>query len=91
MKRRLIVAAALVLVWAVVVCYMPSKEPVRDPRVEQLQAESKQLQAESKQLQAESKQLQDEVQQLRAEMTDVKNVQGYIVWEKDWRNEKDAP
>ena len=77
MKRRLIVAAALVLVWAVVVCYMPSKEPVRDPRVEQLQAESKQL--------------QDEVQQLRAEMTDVKNVQGYIVWEKDWRNEKDAP
>jgi hypothetical protein len=33
-------------------------------------------------------QLQAEVTQLRADMEDVKNVQGYMAWEKDWRNNK---
>ena len=33
-------------------------------------------------------QLQAEISQLRAEMEDLRNVQGYIVWEKDWRNNR---
>jgi len=33
--------------------------------------------------------LQAEVSQLRARMDDVENVQGYIVWQKDWRNSRE--
>jgi len=81
MRNRLIVTAALVLVWAVVVCHMPSGESLPDPRVEQLQAEVQRLRAD----------LEEADRDLRTEMEDVRNVQGYIVWEKDWRNEKEAP
>lgn len=32
--------------------------------------------------------LQTEVDALRAEMEDLRSVQGYVVWERDWRNQK---
>lgn len=32
--------------------------------------------------------LQAEVERLRIEMEEVKSVQGFIVWEKDWRNRR---
>ncbi|TEB13388.1 hypothetical protein [Pelotomaculum propionicicum] len=36
-------------------------------------------------------QLEQANQDLRAEMEDVKSVQGYMAWEKDWRNRRQGP
>jgi len=44
--------------------------------------------AQVERLQAESQALQAEVSQLQAEMEDLRSVQGYVVWERDWRNQK---
>lgn len=45
--------------------------------------------AQVEQLQADSQALQAEVSQLRAEMEDLRSVQGYVVWQKDWRNNRE--
>lgn len=53
--------------------------------------EQPELPGQIEQIRAESQQLQDDIQQLRAELEDVRNVQGYMAWETDWRNRRDAP
>jgi hypothetical protein len=68
MKTKLILTAAMIAVFFVVLWLMPQPpQPAPDPRVEQLQAE---------------------ISQLRAEMEDVKSVQGYLAYEKDWRSKR---
>jgi len=41
---------------------------------------------ENKEIEQRVKNLEERCNGLQFEMEDVKNVQGYIVWEKDWRN-----
>jgi cell division protein FtsB len=75
MKRKICITAAMVAVFFAVLWHMPEPAPVEpDPQVQALQTEVEQL--------------REQGEQLRAEMEDVKNVQGYIVWEKDWRNKE---
>ena len=43
---------------------------------------------ESEEIEQRVKELEERYNSLQFEMEDVKNVQGYIVWEKDWRNKE---
>ena len=72
MKTKLIITAALIAVFFLALCLMPQPEP--DPRVEQLQAEISQL--------------REQGEALRVELEDVKSVQGYLAYEKDWRSKR---
>jgi hypothetical protein len=74
MKTKICITAALVAVFFLALWLMPKPAPEPDPQVQALQEQVEQLRAQG--------------EQLRAEMVDVKNVQGYIVWEKDWRNKE---
>ncbi len=43
---------------------------------------------ENAEIEQRVKNLEERYKGLQFEMEDVKNVQGYIVWEKDWRNKE---
>lgn len=43
---------------------------------------------ENEEIEQRVKNLEERCNGLQFEMEDVKNVQGYIVWEKDWRNKE---
>lgn len=43
---------------------------------------------ENEEIEQRVKNLEERYNGLQFEMEDVKNVQGYIVWEKDWRNKE---
>jgi outer membrane murein-binding lipoprotein Lpp len=76
LKLKILIAAA-VFIGFMAGSYNTSPKTEPD-QVQRLQAEVQQLRAD----------LEKGNQDLWAEVEDVKNVQGYIVWEKDWRNQK---
>lgn len=53
-----------------------------------LQAKPQADKPENVEIEQRVKTLEERFNGLQYEMDDVKNVQGYIVWEKDWRNKE---
>lgn len=74
---RLIITAVLMAVLLVVVHYVPERDQPPS-QIEQLQADVIKLQADLDQLRTD----------MTTEMEDIKNVQGFMVWQAEWEDQK---